>query len=79
MTSCNRNLRKNNCPCSYTDEQGNFCIHKGKCCVCIAHHKKNNELPACYFTKEQEKTYDRSIDNWWHNNGACSCHKHEEK
>jgi len=34
------------------------------CCEYIKHHRKNNELPDCYFSKEKEKTYDRSIENY---------------
>jgi len=34
------------------------------CCDCLSYHLKKNELPACYFSKEEEKTYDRSISNF---------------
>ncbi|HPE69964.1 MAG TPA: DUF6485 family protein [Thermotogota bacterium] len=44
------------CNCSYPG-----CPRKGKCCECIAYHRSMGELPACYFTPEQERTYDRSI------------------
>jgi hypothetical protein len=27
-------------------------------------HRRNEELPACFFNKEYEKTYDRSIANF---------------
>ncbi|MGD8566132.1 MAG: DUF6485 family protein [Candidatus Bathyarchaeota archaeon] len=56
MSEC-PNLENNlaNCPCTYE------CSRKGKCCECIKSHRYNNELPACYFPKEVEKTYDRSI------------------
>jgi len=49
-----RNLSK--CNCTYEP-----CPRKGICCECIAYHRARGELPACYFTAEQEKTYDRSI------------------
>jgi len=45
-----------NCNCTYP------CNRKGKCCECIAHHRALGELPACYFPKEAEKTYNRSIE-----------------
>lgn len=48
-----------NCPCSYPD-----CSRKGICCQCIAHHRGQGELPACYFSPEQEKSYDRSIEKF---------------
>ena len=54
--------KKNNlvkCNCTYEP-----CPRKGICCECIAYHKKYNELPACYFDTEAEKTYDRSIKNF---------------
>ncbi|HRW93830.1 MAG TPA: DUF6485 family protein [Thermotogota bacterium] len=44
------------CNCSYPG-----CPRKGKCCACIAYHRRLGELPACYFTPEQERTFDRSI------------------
>lgn len=47
------------CNCSYEP-----CERKGKCCECITYHKKSNELPACFFSEAEEKTYDRSIDNF---------------
>lgn len=53
---CNIKTNKNNCNCTY-----NPCARKGKCCECIIYHKNFNELPACFFPKEVEKTFDRSI------------------
>ena len=47
-----------NCNCTYS------CDKKGKCCLCLSYHRKKNELPACYFSADKEKTYDRSIDNY---------------
>ncbi|MCK4805872.1 MAG: cytosolic protein [Candidatus Pacebacteria bacterium] len=44
------------CPCTYSG-----CSRKGICCECIKYHLTNDELPACCFSKEAEKTYDRSI------------------
>ena len=49
-----QNLAK--CNCTYP------CDKKGLCCECIAYHKKLGELPACYFTAEQERTYDRTVE-----------------
>ncbi|MDP2909394.1 MAG: DUF6485 family protein, partial [Nanoarchaeota archaeon] len=31
---------------------------------CIAHHRSKGQLPACFFTKDAEKTYDRSIERF---------------
>ncbi len=47
------------CNCTYSG-----CPRYGICCECIAYHKGSGELPACYFDKAAEKTYDRSIENY---------------
>ncbi len=60
MTNC-ANLKKNMaiCNCTYSG-----CPRHGVCCECITYHRNNGELPACYFDKTAEKTYDRSGDNY---------------
>ncbi|HIP93618.1 MAG TPA: hypothetical protein EYH39_04340 [Desulfurobacteriaceae bacterium] len=45
------------CTCSYQ-----YCNKKGICCECIKYHRENNEIPACLFPSEAEKTYDRSLE-----------------
>ena len=45
------------CNCTYDP-----CPRKGNCCQCIAYHVAKNQLPACYFTAEEEATYNRSIE-----------------
>lgn len=57
MADCN-NLEENlnHCNCTYEP-----CSRKGKCCECIRYHWSMNELPACLFPPEIEKTYDRSL------------------
>ena len=52
------NYEKNmeNCNCSYEP-----CSKKGTCCECIAYHLKYDELPACVFPQDIERTYDRSF------------------
>jgi len=55
------NLKKNLSVCNCTYEP---CPRKGRCCECIQYHKSGGELPACFFTKETEKTYDRSIGHF---------------
>ena len=48
---------KRPCPCTYD------CPHHGKCCDCVAHHRDHNEgVPGCFFSKEAEATYDRSLE-----------------
>ena len=59
---CKLSENKKNCNCSYT------CNKKGLCCECIIYHRRMNQLPACYFSDEDEKTYDRSIQNFIRSN-----------
>ncbi len=57
MSDCpktNENL--DHCTCTYEP-----CSRKGHCCECVAFHRKNGELPGCFFSKAAERTYDRSI------------------
>ena len=59
MADCeNLEQNKDYCNCTYP------CSRKGKCCECIQYHQKRNELPACFFPEEAEKTYDRSIEHF---------------
>jgi len=46
------------CNCTYD------CDKKGLCCECVKYHRLRNELPACYFSKEGERTYDRSVERY---------------
>ena len=55
MTCSNKEKNLKNCNCIYD------CEKKGICCECIKYHGSRNELPACFFSKEIEKTYDRSF------------------
>ena len=43
------------CPCTY------LCENRGKCCACVAYHTRDGEFPACFFSEEAEKSYDRSF------------------
>ena len=56
MNCQEKNLKR--CNCSYP------CERKGICCDCIAYHRKQNQLPACYFDEAAEKTYDRSVEKY---------------
>ncbi len=55
MDCPNRSTDNTTCNCTYP------CPLHGNCCACLAKHRRAGQLPACYFTAEQEKTYDRSI------------------
>ncbi len=60
---CKKNTNLQNCNCSYP------CSKKGICCDCIAYHRSQNELPACYFSNRAEKTYDRSVRKFMEDKG----------
>ena len=53
------NLKQNleKCNCTYPG-----CDKKGKCCECIQYHLAMNQLPACCFPDDVEKTFDRSFE-----------------
>jgi len=53
---CNKEKNLKDCRCTYES-----CSRKGICCECIAYHLSHNELPACAFPPEVERTYDRSF------------------
>jgi len=53
---CQIDANRAKCSCTYEP-----CSRKGKCCECIPYHLEYDELPACVFPPEVEKTYDRSI------------------
>ncbi len=53
---CNISANKTICNCTYER-----CPRQGKCCECISYHLKMEELPACVFPADVEKTYDRSF------------------
>ncbi|MGD9107817.1 MAG: DUF6485 family protein [Gammaproteobacteria bacterium] len=56
---CIKDRNKKHCNCSYEP-----CPRKGMCCECLRHHLSNNQLPACCFPDDIEKTYDRSIEKF---------------
>ena len=47
------------CPCSYPG-----CPRKGMCCECLRYHLTMDQLPACCFPADVEKTYDRSFQRF---------------
>lgn len=51
------NMQK--CNCSYEP-----CSRKGVCCECLQYHMRMNELPACFFPNDVERTYNRSIEKY---------------
>lgn len=41
------------------------CPLRGKCCECVEKHIGKGQVPACFFSEEGEKTYDRSVANFY--------------
>ncbi|MFB3885801.1 MAG: DUF6485 family protein [Thermodesulfobacteriota bacterium] len=56
MPECSFERNKTRCTCTYDP-----CERKGRCCQCLAYHRKMKELPGCLFSTEGERSYDRSI------------------
>ncbi len=53
---CKKQENLARCSCTYPS-----CPRKGICCECIAYHRAKNQMVACYFKPEVERTYDRSM------------------
>jgi hypothetical protein len=53
---CKVNENLTHCTCTYEP-----CSRKGICCECVEYHRRNNEIPGCFFTKKGERSYDRSV------------------
>jgi hypothetical protein len=53
---CKRQKNQTSCTCTYEP-----CPRKGVCCECVAYHRRNGEVPGCFFSKTGEASYDRSI------------------
>ncbi|MDR1144130.1 MAG: DUF6485 family protein [Spirochaetaceae bacterium] len=58
MAECTSAQNKKACNCSFN------CARAGICCRCLNYHRRNGELPGCYFPADIEKTGDRSIKNF---------------
>lgn len=56
MKECQESKNMEFCNCSYEP-----CSRKGVCCECLQYHWRMEELPACLFPDDVEKTYDRSL------------------
>ncbi|MBI5527124.1 MAG: hypothetical protein HY897_12385 [Deltaproteobacteria bacterium] len=55
------NVKKNTVQCTCTYEP---CPRKGKCCECVIYHRRSGEIPGCFFSRDAEATYDRSVGNF---------------
>lgn len=59
MKECNPEKNKLECNCTYEP-----CSRKGICCECLIYHRRMNELPACFFPDDVERTYNRSFQKF---------------
>ena len=59
MSECNTSKNLKHCNCSYEP-----CSRKGKCCECLQYHMRMDEVPACFFPDNVERTYNRSVANF---------------
>ena len=56
---CRNDRNAKSCNCTYEP-----CSRKGLCCDCVTYHRRSRELPACFFSAEAERTYDRSYEHF---------------
>lgn len=56
---CKQDKNMDQCNCTYGG-----CPRKGICCDCIAYHLRSRQLPACCFSDDVERTYDRSFEKF---------------
>jgi hypothetical protein len=61
---CKKEKNLESCPCTWPD-----CPRKGICCECLTYHWQKKELPACFFSEEAERSYDRSLANFFKDQG----------
>ena len=56
-TECpNKEKNLKNCTCTYAG-----CSRHAVCCECLQYHLASQQLPACCFPDDVERTYDRSF------------------
>lgn len=55
---CMKEKNLKSCTCTYD------CSKKGICCECVTYHRDKGAIPGCFFPKDGEMTYDRSIENF---------------
>ncbi|HTO21340.1 MAG TPA: DUF6485 family protein [Spirochaetia bacterium] len=56
MDCSNKARNAARCTCTYPG-----CPRHGVCCECVSYHRASGEIPGCFFSREEERTYDRSI------------------
>ena len=56
---CKQDTTLTKCNCTYEP-----CRRKGVCCDCITYHLQSRQLPACCFSADAERTFDRSFEHF---------------
>lgn len=56
---CKVKHNREGCTCTYEP-----CSRKGICCECIEYHWKKGQFPGCFFPRDVEAGYDRSIERF---------------
>lgn len=56
---CKKDKNAERCNCTYPG-----CDKRGICCECIEYHKSKRQLPACFFPKEEEASWDRTYEHF---------------
>jgi len=57
---CIVNKNRQSCGCTYEP-----CSRRGQCRERVGYHRYKGQLPGCFFPKDIEKTYDRSIERFF--------------
>ena len=55
---CRKEENLKDCGCTYPG-----CSRKGMCCQCVRYHRMKGAIPGCFFPRDAEKTYNRSMMN----------------
>ncbi len=53
---CKQEENKKGCTCTAN------CNRHGLCCECVAYHRAKGQIPGCFFDKEGEAIWNRSIE-----------------
>ena len=57
--TCKKETNSRRCTCTYEP-----CSNKGVCCACLAFHLASRQLPACGFSADADRTFDRSFEHF---------------
>jgi len=60
----NQKKNEQRCTCTYAG-----CSRHAHCCDCLHYHLAMKQLPACCFSPEVERTYDRSFKRFIETHG----------